>query len=104
MMRPWASKLLKIRDKNKRNETALAGVGGGNVNGCIGDEVGGSIKNPSTVVNLAKKLKSTKLKKTGLSDIKANSETDFLTSRAKKAFIYLQKAFTKVLIFRNFDL
>ncbi len=30
-------------------------------------------------------------------------KTDFLIFRAKKAFIYVQKAFTKGLIFRHFD-
>ena len=36
---------------------------------------------------------------------KANStEADFLTSRVKEIFIYLQKAFTKALILRHFDL
>ena len=61
------------------------------------------MKNLSIVVNLAKKSKSIKLKKTGLPNIKANSETDFLTPKAKKAFIHLQKAFTKAPIFRHFD-
>ena len=35
---------------------------------------------------------------------KANFETDFLTSKAKKVFTHLQKAFTKVLILHYFDL
>ncbi len=35
---------------------------------------------------------------------KANSSgIEFLTSGAKEAFIYLQKAFTKIPIFRHFD-
>ena len=36
--------------------------------------------------------------------VKKNSEIDFLNSRAKKAFIYLQKAFTEAPILRHFDL
>ncbi len=45
----------------------------------------------------------TKPKKSDL--VKANSSgTDFLTFRAKKTFIYLQKAFTEVPIPRHFDL
>lgn len=34
---------------------------------------------------------------------KDNFGTDFLTSKAKKAFIHLQKAFAKALIFRNYN-
>ncbi len=35
--------------------------------------------------------------------VKANFGIDFLTFGAKKAFIHLQKAFTKALILRHFD-
>ena len=50
----------------------------------------------------SKNLKLTKSKKSDLA--KANSPgTDFLTSRAKKAFIHLQKAFTETPILRHFD-
>ena len=64
-----------------------------------------SIKNLSTVVNLAKSKKSklTKPKNSDISNLKANSRTDFLISGAKKAFIYLQKTFIEVLIFIYFD-
>ncbi len=56
----------------------------------------------------SKKLKLTKLKKSDLvkaqNFAKANfSGTDFLTFKAKKAFLHLQKAFTKILILRHFD-
>ena len=36
--------------------------------------------------------------------VKKNSGTDFLTSKAKKAFRHLQKIFTKAPILRHFDL
>ncbi len=49
----------------------------------------------------SRKLKLTKSKKSDLA--KGNSETDFLTPKAKKAFIHLQKAFTKTPIVRYFD-
>ncbi len=55
-----------------------------------GGGVGGSIKNLSTVANSAK-FKKSKLTKTKKSDLpRANSSgTDFLTFKAKKAFIHL---------------
>ena len=34
---------------------------------------------------------------------KVDFETDFLTPKAKKTFIYLKKTFTKALILRHFD-
>ena len=49
------------------------------------------------------KSKLIKPKKSDLPNAKANSETDFVIFGAKKAFIHLQKAFTKVLILRHFD-
>ena len=85
--------------ENKRNKAASASVGGGG----IGSGVNKSIENLLTVINLTKKSKLTKLKKVRLSNIKANFKTDFLTPKAKKAFIHLQKAFTKALILRHFD-
>ncbi len=71
--------------------------------------VGKNIKNLSTVINLAKFKKSDliKLKKLDLpktNSTKVNFRTDFLTSRAKKAFIYLQKPFIKALILHHFDM
>ena len=84
--------------EDKKNKAISANAN----NGIVGGGVGGSIENLSTIVNLAKS-KSTKLKRAGLPNIKANSGTDFLTPRAKKAFIHLQKAFTKALILRHFN-
>ncbi len=65
--------------------------------------MGKSFENLSTTVKSAesKKPKLTKSKKSDLP--KANSGTDFLTPEAKKAFIYLQKTFTKAPILRHFD-
>ncbi len=80
------------------NQDALgAAVGAG------GGGVGGSFKNLSTTIKLAmsKKPKLTKSKKSDLA--KANSGTDFLIPKAKKAFIHLRKAFTKTPILRYFD-
>ncbi len=64
-----------------------------------------NIKNLSNAAKLAKSKKP-KLIKTKKSDfVRANSfRTHFLTSKAKKAFIHLQKAFTETLILRHFDL
>ncbi len=58
-----------------------------------------------TIANLAKSKKSklTQSRKSDLSKAnfaKVNSRIDFLTPKAKKAFIYLQKAFTKASILR----
>ncbi len=55
------------------------------------------------------KSKRPKLAKSKKSDLpranfaKVNSEINFLTLKAKKAFINLQKAFTKAPIFKRFD-
>ncbi len=76
---------------NKKNQDAPASAGAG---GSAGG--GGSIKNLTTAA------KSTKSKKPNFA--KANSGTEFLTSGAKEVFIHLQKAFTKALILRHFDL
>ena len=77
--------------ENKRNKAISTGIGDGGTDG----KVGGSIKNLSTITKLAKKLKSTKPKRLWLPNAKANFETDFLFCGDKKAFIHLQKAFTK---------
>ncbi len=76
--------------RNKKNQDAPAIV---DANGGTGS--GRSIKNLSTVRKLAKSKKS--------NFAKANSETDFLTPGAKKAFIHLWKTFTKTPILRHFD-
>ncbi len=73
--------------KNEKNQGTPSGVGSGGVDR--------DIKNLSSVI------KSAKSKKPNFA--KANSGTDFLTPEAKKAFIHLQKAFTKALIPRLFD-
>ena len=80
-----------IQTKNQDVLSTASGVNGG--------EISKSIKNLSIVANLAKSTRS-KLKG---NFAKANSKPDFLTLEAKKAFIYLQKAFTKALILRHFD-
>ncbi len=87
----------------EENQDAIASTGSAS-----GSGVDGSIKNLSIIANLAKskKSKSTKSKKSDLPKAnfaKVNSETDFLTLEAKKAFIHLQKSFTKTPIFRYFD-
>ena len=89
--------------QDKTNEAVLAsdnGDGGG------GGRVDRSIENLLIITNLAKSKKSklTKPKKSDLINVKANIRTDFLIFGAKKAFIHLQKAFIKVLIFIYFDL
>ncbi len=73
--------------ENQNVPDAASGVGGGGV--------GRSFKNLSTAV------KSIKSKKPKLA--KANSGTDFLTPKAKEAFIHLWKAFTEALILRHFN-
>ena len=88
--------------KNKKNKTVSAGNGGAGGDSA-GSRISKSIKNLSTVANLAKKLKLTKPKRSRLSNAKNNSGTNFLTPRAKKIFIYLQKTFIKALILRHFD-
>ncbi len=75
--------------ESKKNQDTPTSTGGG-------DGVNRDTKNLSSVV------KSAKSKKPNFA--KANSETDFLTPGAKKAFIYLRNAFTKAPIFRHFEL
>ncbi len=66
-------------------------------NGISGGGINRDIKNLSSIV------KSAKFKKSNF--VKVNlSKIDFLTSKAREAFIYLQKAFTKVLILKYFNL
>ena len=70
------------------------------------DRNGKSIKNLSTITNLAKSKESklTRSKRLDLLNTNVNFGTDFVTTKAKEAFIHLQKAFTKALILRHFDL
>ena len=90
--------------EDKRNEAVLANAGGVSGNS-TSSGIGESIKNLSTIANLAKskKLKLTMPKKLDISNAKANFRTDFLTPEAKKAFIYLRKAFTKAPSLKHFD-
>ncbi len=86
--------------ENKKNQDIPASAGGG--------RIGESFENLSTAAKLAKskKSKSTKSKKSDLPKAnfaKINFGTDFLTPKAKKAFIHLQKAFIEALILRYFD-
>ncbi len=74
--------------ESEKNQDTLANAGGG-----IG--IDRDIKNLLSVVKSAKSKK--------LNFAKANSGTDFLIPKTKKAFIHLQKAFTKAPIFRHFD-
>ena len=77
--------------ENKRNQDASASASS------IGDrDINKDIKNLSSMVKLVKSKKPI--------FANANSfETDFLITGAKKAFIHLQKNFTKAPILRHFD-
>ncbi len=92
--------LSTLTTENKKNKDAPTSTSSGGV--------GRSFENLSTAAKLAKskKSKSTKSKKSDLPKAKfakVNSGTDFLILEAKKAFIHLQKAFTKTPIFRHFN-
>ncbi len=95
--------MLRITNESIGEKTQSTQTGNQDVSsaagGADGDEVGGSIKNLSTVANLAKSKKS----KSKANFAKANSGTDFLTFRAKKAFIHLRKAFTEAPILSHCD-
>ncbi len=87
-----------IQAENQDAPSAVGGAGGG--------RVGGSFENLSTAAKLAKFKKSIKSKRLDLPKAnfaRINSGIDFLTTKAKKAFIYLQKTFTEALILRHFD-
>ncbi len=73
---------------NKNNQDIANGIGG--------EGVDRDIKNLSSVI------KSAKPKKANFANTNY-SGTDFLTSRAREAFIHLSKAFTKALILTYFD-
>ena len=102
MLQTTDNKALSIQTtKNKKNQDILSGT-----TRVDGGKVSRNIENLSIVVNLAKSKKPqlAKSKKLDLLKVKANSsKTDFLTSKAQKTFIYLQKTFIKALIFRCFD-
>ena len=84
----------KTQSIQTENQDVLSATGRADTDG-----ISGSIKNLSTIANLARSKKS-KLK---ANFVKPHSETDLLTLRAKKAFIYLQKTFIKDTILRHFD-
>ena len=90
----------KLQSTYTKNQNALGIAGRADMG-----KMGRNIKNLSTIANLAKSKKSklTKPKKSDLSNAKANFQPDFLSFKAKKTFIHLQKAFTKALIFRHFN-
>ena len=94
----------KSQNTQAKNQDILSAVGRAH-----SDKISRSIKNLSIIANLAnsKISKSIKSKKSDLlkaNFVKANSsETDFLTPKAKKTFIYLQKTFTKAPILRHFN-
>ena len=80
--------------QNEKNQ----GVSNGASGDASGDEANGSIEYLLTATKMAKP-KLTKPKESDFTFFGA----DFLTSKAKRAFIHLQKAFTKALILRHFD-
>ncbi len=93
----------EIQSTSAKNQDAPSAAGRARSGGV--DE---SFENLSTAAKSAKskKSKSTKSKKSDLQKAnfaRVDSGTDFLTPKAKKAFIHLQKAFTEALIFRHFD-
>ncbi len=76
-----------LTNANEKNQGASSGG--------VSEDVDGDIKNLSFII------KSAKSKKANFT--KANFGMDFLTPRAKKAFIYQRKVFTEALILRHFD-
>ena len=77
--------------QNEKNQDTFDGAGGG----ASGGETDRSIEHLSMAFKLAKPTKESDFVFSG---------ADFLTSKAKKVFIYLQKSFTKALILKDFDL
>lgn len=94
-------KALNIQaSENNINQDIPGSINGIDNNGNTGKD----IKNLSTVTKSAKSKKSDLVKAKKLNFAKINSfKTDFFTPKAKKAFIYLQKIFIKVLIFYDFN-
>ena len=98
--------ILQTTDKSTRNkaqstQTEKQNVLNGVSSASDADGIDGSIKNLSTVVKSTKSKKSDLLK---ANFVKVNSSgTGFLTCKAKKAFIYLRKAFIKASIHRLFN-
>ena len=86
----------ELQSPQAENQDASEGAGSGGA--------GGTFENLSTVTKSTKSQKP-KLIKPKKSDFeKTNSfGTDFLTLKAKKAFIHLRKVFTDALILRYFD-
>ncbi len=95
MFRTTDDEALSIQaTRNEKNQDApTSASASGAIDG--GADGGGSIKNLSTTAKMAKSKKP--------NFAKANSGTDFLTFRAKEAFIHLQKAFTEAPILRHFN-
>lgn len=96
--------LSTLANGNKTNHNAPSHTGGSINNSDISE----SIENLSIIKNLTKfkkpdlaRFKKLKLVKTRKLDfaIAQTSRTDFLTPKAKKTFIHLQKVFTKAPIF-----
>ena len=83
--------------ENEKNQEVLSG----SIRARDG-AVGGSFENLSTTAKSTKKLKVTKPKKSDQEETNS-SEIDFLIFKAKEAFIYLQKAFTKAPILMHFN-
>ncbi len=91
-------------NKSRLDMDSVGEVGGevsGGVDGGIGGRVGGRVSSRG-IKNLSNVEKSAKSKKLIFTKVKSFG-ADFLTSGIKKALIYLQKAFTKVVIFHHFD-
>ncbi len=94
--------MLRITNESTRDEAQSTQAENQDVLGAVGRvDSSRNIKNLSTVTKLTKSKKSD-LPKASFTKVNFFS-TDFLTLKAKKAFIYLQKAFTATLIFRPFD-
>lgn len=87
---------IKTKDKNDKHNKSIRGNSRTNT----ADGINSDNKNLSIVAklkNLAKSKRKSDFAKTN------SFKTDFLTSRAEKTFIYLQKAFTEALILCYFD-
>ena len=98
--------MLQIRDNNSLSIQADQNKKNQGTFNATDDSAGGD-KASKSIENLATATKSTKSKKLKLTKPKksnfAFSGTNFLTSKAKNAFIHQQKAFTKALILKHFD-
>ncbi len=105
ILRTTDDEALSTQATENKKDLNTPASGGGDTSG---SGVGRSFENLLIIAKLGKSKKS-KLTKSKKSDLpkanfaKVNSGIDFLTSEAKKAFIHLQKAFTKALILKHFD-